>query len=594
MNRQIPLVIHATHEAGVKVGGIGAVLDGLLSASTYNEQVQRTILAGPMMAADPAIAGRLIDPVEGLTICYSSLHGKVDGVSEETRAALQRVEQTFQIAVLYGVRRFGAFAHEVLLVDASNPDQQQVSEFKDHLWQNCGIDCARYRDSNEFNLHIAIAAPLFAAIKALGADNRLARNEKFIIAHEWLGMPLVFASQLAEPGEWRTIFYAHELATARNLVELHPGHDTRFYNALFKAREWRLNLESVFGNQEHLFKHAIVRQALRCDNILAVGDLVEEELRFLGGGFATTNIDLVYNGIPSASITLPEKQESKRRLQQYAQNLLGYRPDYVFSHVTRLVTSKALWRDLRVLEHLDGMLHNEGKSGVVFMLSSSNSSGRRDEWVTAWEQQYGWPVGHRGDNGDLLNLEWPFFFDGVQPFNRRATNLHVVLVNQFGWSRGRCGLRMPAEMEFADLRQGTDLEFGQSIYEPFGAAQLEPLTYGALCCVSSVCGCVGFLSRVAGVTDKLPNTIVADYCTLPAGYWLGSPYDALAIDQGVRDWIEGSNSLYTAHAIHQRLPRSEADTQALLDSGYGAAQQMSWEVVARDYFLLGLRRAVNR
>jgi hypothetical protein len=34
----IPLVVHATHEAGVKVGGIGAVLDGLLG----RQQLRRT------------------------------------------------------------------------------------------------------------------------------------------------------------------------------------------------------------------------------------------------------------------------------------------------------------------------------------------------------------------------------------------------------------------------------------------------------------------------------------------------------------------------------------------------------------------------
>ena len=39
MNSAIPLVIHATHEAGVKVGGIGAVLDGLLGADVYNHSV---------------------------------------------------------------------------------------------------------------------------------------------------------------------------------------------------------------------------------------------------------------------------------------------------------------------------------------------------------------------------------------------------------------------------------------------------------------------------------------------------------------------------------------------------------------------------
>ena len=38
----IPLVVHATHEAGFKLGGIGAVLDGLLGSPAYNEAVGRT------------------------------------------------------------------------------------------------------------------------------------------------------------------------------------------------------------------------------------------------------------------------------------------------------------------------------------------------------------------------------------------------------------------------------------------------------------------------------------------------------------------------------------------------------------------------
>src|SRR5690606_12716705 len=134
----------------------------------------------------------------------------------------------------------------------------------------------------------------------------------------------------------------------------------------------------------------------------------------------------------------------------------------------------------------------------------------------------------------------------------------VVLVNQFGWSRDRCGTRMPAEMEFLDIRQGTDLEFGQSIYEPFGIAQVEPLAFGALCCVSNVCGCIGFADRAAGGLAHLPNLIVADYVTLPQGYWLGSPYDALGIDQSVRDWIEANNSQAAARTIFERLPRTRS------------------------------------
>ncbi|RIK36908.1 MAG: hypothetical protein DCC55_25915, partial [Chloroflexi bacterium] len=115
----LPLVVHATHEAGVKVGGIGAVLDGLLGARSYNEQVGRTVLVGPLNGSDSVEMERLTSPRNGLTIHYSSLHGKFDGVPEAQRIVLQRVEQTFEVALLYGVRKFGEYNHEVLLVDAT-------------------------------------------------------------------------------------------------------------------------------------------------------------------------------------------------------------------------------------------------------------------------------------------------------------------------------------------------------------------------------------------------------------------------------------------------------------------------------------------
>ena len=590
----IPLVVHATHEAGAKVGGIGAVLDGLLGADAYVDAVARTVLVGPMFGWDAIQMERLQDPRTGVTMRYSSLHGVINGVDEPTRAALQQVEQSFSVGVLYGTRRFGAHEHEVILVDVSSPNMQQMDSFKFYLWEQYGLDCARYSHGAEFNLYITVAPPLFAALRAIGAGNDLQPAEKFIIAHEWLGMPVVFAAQMTEPGQWRTIFYAHETATARRLVEENGGHDTRFYNALYKAREWGMNLEATFGNQDDLFKHPILRLASRCDNIFAVGDLVVDELRFLGGALASSNIDLVYNGVVAADTTIPARLESKRLLQVYCEHLLGYVPDYVFTHVTRMVLSKALWRDTRVLEHLDPMLAREGKRGVLFVLSTASPGGRRPEWVAAWEEQYGWPVGHRGDNGDLVGEEVNYFFDVAEPFNHRDGASRVVLVNQFGWDQAHCGQRMPAEMSFLDMRRGSDLEFGQSIYEPFGIAQVEPLNYGALCCVSNVCGCVGFAERAAGGRDKLPNLVVADYVSLPESYWLGSPYDALGIDRGVRDWIEGANSYVAAETIFARLPRTRADQEALLESGQAVARAMSWEVVVRDYLLPGLLRAQAR
>jgi hypothetical protein len=589
----IPLVVHATHEAGVKLGGIGAVLDGLLGADSYNQQVERTVLVGPMNLADGTEMERLTSPRNGLTIRYSSMHAIFDNVPAAMRTALQQVEQSFGVAVLYGVRTFGRYSHEVLLVDASQPNQQQVDSFKFYIWQRYGYDSARYDWNPEFLQYLTIASPLFAAVKAIAADADLQPNDKFIIAHEWLGMPVVFAAQLAEPEQWRTIFYAHEMATARIIVEADGGHDTRFYNVLQKAKTWNLDLEAIFGSQEHFFKHPILHQAIHCDNIFAVGDLVVEELRFLGGAMRHANIDLVYNGIPAATITLAEKLESKRRMQQYCENLLGYVPDYVFTHVTRMVPSKALWRDFRVMEHLDLQLQEAGKRAVLFVLSTSVPAGRRPEWVAAWEEQYGWPVGHRGDNGDLIDNEVAYFFQNVEPFNRRAQNCQVVFVNQFGWSRDRCGQRMPADMEFMDIRKGSDLEFGQSIYEPFGIAQVEPLSFGALCCVSNVCGCVGFAERAADGLENLPNLVVADYVTLPYSEWLVSPYDAMRIDQGLREWIESTNSAATAATIFDRLPKSDEELQLLLARGQAVAERMSWEVVSHDYLLPGLRRAMK-
>ncbi|MBV7333887.1 hypothetical protein KFU94_37775 [Chloroflexi bacterium TSY] len=610
MEHKADLLVHATHEAGLKIGGIGAVLDGLLSTNVYTTNVQRTILAGPYHASDSTYMERLFHPRNSLNRLYDSLHAVTDGVSEEIQSAFQQIEQIFEIAILYGIRRFGNHEHEVLLVDATNPNQTQIDQFKHHLWQHYGIDSSRYEWNPEFNLYLAIAPPLFAALRTLLSSDEALYEQKLIMAHEWLGLPLVFAAQMTEPNQWQSIFYAHETATVRWLIEEHGGHDTRFYNVLDRAKATGLDLETVFGNQDDFFKHAMLKRAIRCDKILAVGDLIEDELRFLDGNFAQASIELVYNGIPHADPTLAEKMESKRRLQTYCENLLGFIPDYVFTHVTRLVLSKALWRDLRVLESLDSLFQQEGKRAVLFVLSTSVATGRRSEWVAAWEAQYGWPIGHRADNGDLIGLEVPFFFDGVEPFNQQASNIQVVFVNQFGWSRERCGQRMPEEMEFADIRCGSDVEFGQSIYEPFGIAQVEPLSYGVLCCVSSVCGCLGFVQRAAQqittqcgdqmsvpiseqvaprVDEQMePNVIIADYVRLPDGYICHSANDALWIDQRVRDWSERTNAAIAAQKIFHSLPRTDADRQTLLRRGQALAKKMSWEVVVAEYLLPAL------
>ena len=592
--KPIPLVVHATHEAGLKLGGIGAVLDGMLSTSAYNASVSRTILVGPVNTWNPTEMERLSAPENRLRLIYSSVHG-VNQAPEVLAASLRSIEEQMHVRLIYGTRAFGSFEHEVLLVDAGGIAGQAINSYKYYLWQRWGLPCSRHDTNWEFSFYLNAGEPLFAAVEAVTADMAPA-SERFIIAHEWLGLPVVFSALLREPRRYKTVFYAHEVATARLLVEEHRGHDTRFYNALRLGLEQGFSMDQVFGDQSWFYKHAMLQRAGVCDRLFAVGDLVVDELRFLGGAFRGKPVDLVYNGIPAGDTYIGQKLESRELMLQYAESLLGYRPDYVFTHVTRMVTSKALWRDLRVLEHLEWALAAQGKRALFFVVSTAVPTGRRSEDVRRWEREYGWPVGHRADNGDLEGAEAHFFLNVLEPFHWGRQAIRIVMVNQFGWDRDRCGERMPAGMSFRDLRSGTDLEFGQSIYEPFGIAQLEPLSAGALCVVSSVCGCVGFVdaacSRLSdrGGRDDYRNLIVADYVSLPPGQSLQSPWDALRIDQVGRDNLEGYKSYAVAQEIAQRLPRNEDDALRLLEDGQKVAKQMHWETVVRDYFLPALRR----
>jgi hypothetical protein len=243
------------------------------------------------------------------------------------------------------------------------------------------------------------------------------------------------------------------------------------------------------------------------------------------------------------------------------------------------------------------MLAERGESAVLFMLSSAKPEGRPYSDVRQMEQ-YGWPREHRYGWPDLIDLE-AALYGAIQAFNGRARASQIVLINQFGFSRDRCGASMPEDLSFEDLRRGADLEFGQSIYEPFGIAQVEPLSTGALCVISDVCGCLGFASagqktgnwrmKVATLQTSQSNIIVANYTTVPANFNVYNWRDALRIGQWERDGVEGQVAWQVARLIAERLPRTDAAKQALIDAGFALAQSMSWDVVASTQLLPSLR-----
>jgi hypothetical protein len=567
-------LIHVTHEAVQKVGGIGAVLQGFFTSDAYNKGVARSILVGP---GDHGTQDQLAKVGK---IQYSSLTGTDEG---GWGAKFHAVQEKFGVGIIYGRRTFkdrttGVESHpEVMLIDVSNVNLDRLNDCKRMLYERFGIRSDLYH-TWEYEQYVRLALPALAALAAIDAAKD---KPAVILAHEFMGMPTALAAIASEGGKYKTAFYAHEVATMRRICEGHPGHDTMFYNVLSQAMAKGKFVEDVFGLQAPFFKHALVSAARFCDAVLCVGDETLAEMKFLGADFAKKNLRLAYNGVPAYDVTIEDVMVSKKRLQQYTQNILEFTPDFVFSHVTRMALSKGMWRDLKVLWHLEKKFRETGQTGVLYLLSSELGAPRKAHEVLDMEGRYSWPVGHREGYPDLSGGEADFYVH-MQKFNACSRQIKVILVNQFGWSRASIGAKMPADMDFIDIRKGTDVEFGQSIYEPFGIAQLEPLSFGGLCVITNICGCAGFVDSATG-GKGVQNVLVADYTQLAEG---PTSFDnVLSIGARERDAAEEKESERVAGEILKRLPKNAKEQEAFIKSGADLAKKMSWEVVARDFLI---------
>jgi hypothetical protein len=581
-------VVHVTHEAIQKIGGIGAVLHGLLTSKVYLAKAPRNILVGPYWPSDGVGEHRLGPAGE---VLYSSL----DNLYRSPLAArFREIEQTFNVGIVYGRRKFvdketGVVSvPEVILIDVAHYDARKIGEFKFRLWQKFGIESARYENIWDYEQYMRLAEPAIAALHALGAASSI--EPCVILSHEYMGMPTALAAILeGDRSNFRTIFHAHECATMRRIVEANDGHDTMFYNVMRAAMARGHYVDEVFGDQSDFYKHALIKASRFCDNIFAVGDYTLKEMRFLGVDFATVQAQVAYNGVPHWKITPEQKIISRDKLKKYCNTLLKFTPDYVFTHVTRLVPSKGLWRDLRVLEHLELLLRERNETAVLFALSTE-VPGRRLDDIHRIEQQYHWPVAHREGAPDLSHGE-AGYYEGVQEFNAQSRNVKIVFINQFGFGPQSCGLRIPPDMEFMDIRKGSDAEFGQSIYEPFGIAQVEPLSFGGICIMTNICGCAGFLEKLTE-NNPSPNVIIADYVDLPDKTL--RPEQLLTIGKVQRDAIEHAVSAKIAVQLMDRLPRSPKDFADFIDRGYELATHMSWDAVAENYIVPGIELACHQ
>src|SRR3954466_6480711 len=178
-------VVHVTHEAIQKIGGIGAVLHGLLTSRTYLDQVPRNILVGPFWPTDEGGEQRLGPQGE---VLYSSL----DSLYRSPLAArFREIEQEFGVGIVYGRRKYTdketgvTSVPEVLLLDVSRYDKEKIAVFKFNLWKMFGIDSGKYDHIWDYEQYMRLAEPAIAALHALGATTTV--EPCVILSHEYMG-----------------------------------------------------------------------------------------------------------------------------------------------------------------------------------------------------------------------------------------------------------------------------------------------------------------------------------------------------------------------------------------------------------------------
>jgi glycosyltransferase involved in cell wall biosynthesis len=573
-------LVHITHEAHEKMGGIGAVLEGLLTTRAYQGAVDRTILVGN--ACLP-----LARPSEVVQEVLYETGGAAPspGLKSDLIDAFKKIESTNGVRLLYARRAVPCPLETrhasvgLLLIDVRGALAGPVNTLKGELWQAYALESQRFENDWSYEEWVRLATPALEAVAAIVGDDLA---ETVLISHEFMGLPTVLAARLRVPA-LKTIYWAHEVPAVRDLIEQEAGQRLIFDQAMethHGLEEYETRLRGWGG-----FKHALVTRAARAACVFAVSDRVAHELRLLSPDFANTPVEVVYNGLPVRPITPAMRRESREILACYAESLVGFRPDFVFTHVARPVASKAIERDLAVLDHLDDILADRGQRAVLLVLATDG--GRRDlALIRQMEADYQWPYAHRVGWPDLVKGEVPIG-QAAEQYNAWARASRTILINQFGMSRQTCGDRVPEAMTLQHLRQGSDVEFGQSSYEPFGIAQLETLAFGGISVITSVCGCAQLLTRVAG-EHLPPNVLVAHY-----GPCASDP-SAPPITEGDTRRIEHEVAAGLAKELAARLPTEEKAFADLLESGWNLAEKMSWQSVCREFFVPALERCLGR
>jgi hypothetical protein len=569
------IAVHITHESVKKLGGIGAVINGMCTTEAYKAFFNKTVIYGPLFQLPKDVFS---DLEKTGTVLFSSYNSHDAGNYKQTFAlAIDK----YHIDIIYGQRNLVSELNpkkqnivDVLLLGIQTMNPQEVATYKYVLWEKFGIQSDLYEGNWDNEQYLRIAVPLLEILEKLyGSD-----TEFYIFAHEYMGIPSGL-SIIVKGKKHKTIFIAHEVSTARFIVESHPGHDISFYN-IVRKNKMKKSFEEIFGSQKLNPRNELIKRAVHFDHIFPVGNLVKDEYLFLVPDTPPEKIETKYNGLFTKSIAFNEKLVARKRIEKYIETLFNFAPDVIFTHITRLVISKGIWRDISLLYYLDEIFSSKNLKGAYILLSTLIVTGRPSQHILNMESEYGWPVLHKEGWPDLVGAEVETY-NMLQLFNSRSKAIKGVFLNQYGFNRERCGLRVPKKAEFIDLRLASDAEFGFSIYEPFGIAHIETIPFGGLSLLSSVCGSAFFIQKVFEHADLKPYYIV-DFLKPAKDF---SIKELMGLTREKRDDMERKELSEHVNQIFDLITFNKEKRKEYFHNAQRYAPRLDWEYVIEKQLL---------
>uniref|UniRef100_A0A7V4JPF9 Starch synthase catalytic domain-containing protein n=1 Tax=Thermodesulfobacterium geofontis TaxID=1295609 RepID=A0A7V4JPF9_9BACT len=574
------LAIHVTHEALYKIGGIGEVINQLCTSPSYLSFFDKTLLYGPLFEYIGSPSTRL--GKDG-TVFYSSkdLYDTKD-FSQLFRFFLEK----YNIDIVYGERKIVNELNpkktsivEVLLVDVTRMNKEVVNFFKYLFWENFGLSSDRYEQDWDFEQYFRIGIPYFELISLLYPSAK----EFYHFAHEYMGIPSLLSLELNpsfKQQNHKRIFYAHEIAPVRRIIENLGGSDISFYNLLKFGKEKNLSLEDIFGPQEDWYRTPLVKLAKRFDKIFAVGDWVVEEYKFLCPDVSKEKIAIVYNATSSDHYSLEAKLRSQEKIKKNLKNRFGFPEiDLIITHVCRLVKSKGIWRDFILLPYLDNFFEKNNLYGIYILLSTLVATGRPPQETEKMVKEYCWPFEHRVGWPDLIGYEIEIY-KYVKTFNLKSKNIKALFINQFGLSKRKCPTLFTEDINTLDLRIGSDIELGMSIYEPFGIAHIETLPWGGFSIHSTCCGVSFFLEKIFENTFKPYFSL--DFISTGKNFSLESLKN---LTEEKRYALEEYYIANNISKIFEKIPKTLKDKEKFLEEIAKVGHKLNWDYVIKTYLI---------